>query len=153
MVPRVIEFFLKDDANHDPLIAPEAIVAQDIASPPELGAMTELARLTFDILAHAWRRRDVLLVDLKIEFGRLISGANQGQLVIADVIDNDSWRIWPQGREDLMLDKQCTATWRASTKRRSPSETRLREVAELVDLPGDAAGHGRGHRRRARAHV
>ena len=68
--------------------------------------MTEIARLTFDILAHAWRRRDVLLVDLKIEFGRLAGGENQGQLVIADVIDNDSWRIWPQGREDLMLDKQ-----------------------------------------------
>ena len=68
--------------------------------------MNELARLTFDILSHAWRKRDVLLVDLKIEFGRLAGGENQGQLVIADVIDNDSWRIWPQGREELMLDKQ-----------------------------------------------
>jgi phosphoribosylcarboxyaminoimidazole (NCAIR) mutase len=43
---------------------------------------------------------------LKIEFGRLAGGENKGQLVIADVIDNDSWRIWPQGREDRMLDKQ-----------------------------------------------
>ncbi len=106
LVPRVIEFFLKDDAQHDPMISPDEIVAQSIAAPQEIGVMTELARLTFDILSHAWRRRDVLLVDLKIEFGRLAGGENQGQLVIADVIDNDSWRIWPQGREELMLDKQ-----------------------------------------------
>ncbi|HEY6327090.1 MAG TPA: phosphoribosylaminoimidazolesuccinocarboxamide synthase [Candidatus Cybelea sp.] len=106
LVPRVIEFFLKDDAQHDPMISPDQIVAQGIAAPQEIGVMTELARLTFDILSHAWRRRDVLLVDLKIEFGRLAGGENQGQLVIADVIDNDSWRIWPQGREELMLDKQ-----------------------------------------------
>jgi phosphoribosylaminoimidazole-succinocarboxamide synthase len=106
LVPRVIEFFLKDDAAHDPMIAPDQIIAQNIAAPQEVGVMTELARLTFDILSHAWRKRDVLLVDLKIEFGRLAAGENQGQLAIADVIDNDSWRIWPQGREELMLDKQ-----------------------------------------------
>lgn len=106
LVPRVIEFFFKDDAAHDPLITPDQIVAREIATPQEVGVMTELARLTFDILSHAWRRRDVLLVDLKIEFGRLAGNENEGQLVIADVIDNDSWRIWPQGREDLMLDKQ-----------------------------------------------
>jgi phosphoribosylaminoimidazole-succinocarboxamide synthase len=106
LAPRVVEYFIKDDANHDPLISPEQIIAQNIAAPHEIAAMNEMARLTFEILSHAWRRRDVLLVDLKIEFGRLASGENQGQLAIADVIDNDSWRIWPQGREDLMLDKQ-----------------------------------------------
>ena len=106
LAPRVIEFFFKDDANHDPLISPDQIVARNIATPQEVGAMNELARLTFEILSHAWRKRDVLLVDLKIEFGAAGRRREQGQLVIADVIDNDSWRIWPQGREDLMLDKQ-----------------------------------------------
>jgi len=106
LVPRMVEFFLKDDANHDPLIEAEEIVHRGIASPQELGVMSEVARITFEILAHAWRRRETLLVDLKIEFGRLIGGEARGSLVIADVIDNDSWRIWPQGREDLMLDKQ-----------------------------------------------
>jgi hypothetical protein len=106
LVPRVIEFFLKDDANHDPQLTPDEIIARGIATPAEVGAMSELARLTFDILSHAWRRRDVLLVDLKVEFGRLVAGNDKGQLVLADVIDNDSWRIWPQGREDRMLDKQ-----------------------------------------------
>ncbi len=106
LLPRMVEFFLKDDTRHDPLITPDAIIAQNIASPAEVAAMTEIARLNFEILAHAWRKRDVLLVDVKIEFGRLIGGEHKGQLVIADVIDNDSWRIWPQGREELMLDKQ-----------------------------------------------
>jgi phosphoribosylaminoimidazole-succinocarboxamide synthase len=106
LVPRMIEFFLKDDANHDPQIEPDAIVAGGIASPQDVATMSELARITYEILAHAWRRHDALLVDLKIEFGRLASGEGKGQLVIADVIDNDAWRVWPQGREDLMLDKQ-----------------------------------------------
>src|ERR1019366_5331442 len=68
--------------------------------------MIELPRIVDEILAHAWRRHDTLLVDLKIEFGRIASGENAGQLVVADVVDNDAWRVWPQGREELMLDKQ-----------------------------------------------
>lgn len=106
IVPRLIEFFLKDDAHHDPQIEPDEIVARGIATPQEVAAMSELARMTYEILAHAWRRRDTLLVDMKVEFGRLTGGEGKGSLVIADVIDNDSWRVWPQGREDLMLDKQ-----------------------------------------------
>jgi phosphoribosylaminoimidazole-succinocarboxamide synthase len=106
LVPRMIEFFFKDDAQHDPQIDPDAVVANGIATAQEVATMTELARIVYEILAHAWRRRDALLVDLKIEFGRLASGEGKGQLVIADVIDNDSWRVWPQGREELMLDKQ-----------------------------------------------
>jgi phosphoribosylaminoimidazole-succinocarboxamide synthase len=115
LVPRMIEFFVKDDANHDPLIETDAIVAQGIATPQEVATMTELARITYEVLAHAWRRRDALLVDLKIEFGRLASGEGKGQLVIADVIDNDAWRVWPQGREDLMLDKQLYRNLEAVT--------------------------------------
>ncbi len=106
LVPRMVEIFIKDDANHDPLIEVDEIVHRGLASPQELGMMSEIARITFEILAHAWRRRETLLVDLKIEFGRLSGGEGRGNLVIADVIDNDSWRVWPQGREELMLDKQ-----------------------------------------------
>ena len=133
LVPRMVEFFLKDDARHDPLVTPDEIVAQNLANAAELSAMSEIARLTFEILAHAWRKRDVLLVDLKIEFGRLAGGENKGQLVIADVIDNDSWRIWPQGREDRMLDKQMyrnleTVDESALARVKSAYE----EVADLV---------------------
>jgi phosphoribosylaminoimidazole-succinocarboxamide synthase len=133
LVPRMLEFFFKDDANHDPLIEPDEIVARGIAQAAEIAMMGEVARLTFEILAHAWRRHNTLLVDLKIEFGRLVGGENRGNLVIADVIDNDSWRIWPQGREELMLDKQMYRNLQEVT----PADLdRVREnyerVAELV---------------------
>ena len=107
LVPRMVEFFLQ--GRRQPRSADRARPDRRAAASQRRknsASMSELARMTFEILAHAWRRRDVLLVDLKIEFGRLAGGENQGQLVIADVIDNDSWRIWPQGREELMLDKQ-----------------------------------------------
>jgi len=133
LVPRLVEFFIKDDANHDPLIEMDEIVHRGIATPPELGAMTEIARITFEILAHAWRRHETLLVDLKLEFGRLVGAEGRGNLVIADVVDNDSWRVWPQGREDLMLDKQLYRDLETVT----PSDLeRVRDnyetVAELV---------------------
>ena len=134
LVPRLTEFFVKDDANHDPMISPDEIVARGIAQPHEVAAMTEMARLTFDILTHAWRRRDVLLVDLKIEFGRLAGGENQGQLVIADVIDNDSWRIWPSGREDLMLDKQIYRNLQ------SVDDEALAEVKRAYEKVADLVG-------------
>lgn len=100
--PPLIEFFLKDDARHDPQISPQEIISQGIASPAEVEQMIDTGRKVFLTLEAAWQQLDVTLVDLKIEFGR----TTQGSLVVADVIDNDSWRIWPGGDPERMLDKQ-----------------------------------------------
>lgn len=100
--PPLVEFFLKDDAAHDPLISEVAIDLTGRASAAEVGAMVQVARRVFDVLERAWAALGVTLVDLKIEFGR----AAGGELLVADVIDNDSWRIWPGGEKGRMLDKQ-----------------------------------------------
>lgn len=100
--PLLVEFFLKDDARHDPQIMPEDISREGLASAEEVESLAALGRKTFEVLERAWLRQDVTLVDMKIEFGR---DAN-GEVLIADVIDNDSWRIWPGGQREKMLDKQ-----------------------------------------------
>lgn len=100
--PPLVEFFLKDDANHDPLISPESIVAQGVAAAAEVAQMADAARRVFGLVEAAWASLGVTLVDMKIEFGR----PPEGGLLVADVIDNDSWRIWPGGEKARMLDKQ-----------------------------------------------
>jgi phosphoribosylaminoimidazole-succinocarboxamide synthase len=100
--PTVVEFFLKDDARHDPLVTDEDIVGGSIATAAEIDHMRGVGRAVFLVLERAWAKQDVALIDLKIEFGR----APGGGLMVADVIDNDSWRIWPGGDRNRMLDKQ-----------------------------------------------
>lgn len=72
-------------------------------TPNEHDQICRLTAETFMALEDAWKKFDVELVDMKIEFGRDL---NTGKILVADVIDNDSWRIWPGGDPKKQLDKQ-----------------------------------------------
>jgi phosphoribosylaminoimidazole carboxylase/phosphoribosylaminoimidazole-succinocarboxamide synthase len=61
--------------------------------------MRRIARQAFLILEKAWQLEGGTLVDLKVEFGF----DNKGKLLLADVIDNDSWRVLQSG---AYIDKQ-----------------------------------------------
>ncbi len=112
--PVLIETFLKDDARHDPQIWPEDIILLGLTTPKgnpfkehkeveqEVEWMAREGRHVFETLERAWASLDVTLVDLKIEFGL----DSENHLMVADVIDNDSWRLWPGGDKSRMLDKQ-----------------------------------------------
>ncbi|MDR1615410.1 MAG: hypothetical protein LBR98_00080 [Syntrophomonadaceae bacterium] len=69
----------------------------------------DIALPAFKVLEQAWKKVTTVygaveLIDLKIELGK---NKSDDTLVIADVIDNDSWRIWPGGDPGKQLDKQC----------------------------------------------
>jgi phosphoribosylaminoimidazole-succinocarboxamide synthase len=77
--------------------------AQEVASIKQ-----DLMLPCFQVLEEALSRVEtqygpIVLADIKIEVGRQ---QVDGKLVIADVIDNDSWRIWPGGDPSKQLDKQ-----------------------------------------------
>jgi phosphoribosylaminoimidazole carboxylase/phosphoribosylaminoimidazole-succinocarboxamide synthase len=61
--------------------------------------MSRLARRAFLVLEKAWQLEGGRLVDFKVEFGF----DTKGNLLLADVIDNDSWRVIESGG---YIDKQ-----------------------------------------------
>jgi phosphoribosylaminoimidazole carboxylase/phosphoribosylaminoimidazole-succinocarboxamide synthase len=61
--------------------------------------MSRVARHAFLILEKAWQLEGGRLVDFKVEFGT----DAKGTLLLADVIDNDSWRVVESGG---YIDKQ-----------------------------------------------
>ena len=125
----LVETFIKDDANHDPQITAEDIVKRGLATATEVDWMADQGRRVFETLEHAWAALHVTLVDLKIEFGR----DNRGNLLVADVIDNDSWRLWPHGDKAQMLDKQVYRNLPSVTEQDMQGiADRYAQVAELT---------------------
>ena len=128
--PPLVETFLKDDARHDPQIWEEDIIKMGYATAPEIAWMAQEGRRVFEALERAWSTVDVTLVDLKIEFGR----DSAGNMLVADVIDNDSWRLWPGGDKNRMLDKQVYRNLQNVT------DADLKDIADRYALVADLTG-------------
>ncbi len=87
--PPLIEFYLKNDKLHDPIICEQHIYAMDLAKPEEVKKMKELALKVNEIIKGFMEKQGVILVDFKLEFGR-----KDGQIVLADEISPDTCRFW-----------------------------------------------------------
>jgi phosphoribosylaminoimidazole-succinocarboxamide synthase len=97
----IVEYYYKCDALDDPLILGEHAIAFGWATPDELGQINELALRVNEILKRFLDQRDVILVDLKLEFGRF-----HGQVLLGDEICPDTCRFWDKAtRQKLDKDR------------------------------------------------
>ncbi len=84
------EFSYKNDALGDPLLNTSHALALKLATEEEINTIRTMALKVNDLLKAYFAKRNVTLVDFKLEFGRLADGA----IVLADEISPDTCRFW-----------------------------------------------------------
>ncbi|MBF9037004.1 MAG: phosphoribosylaminoimidazolesuccinocarboxamide synthase [Rhodobacteraceae bacterium] len=93
-LPRpIVEFYYKDDALGDPLVAEEHVIAFGWANQQDLDDMVALGLRVNDFLSGLMMGVGIKLVDFKIEIGRIWEG-DYMRLIVADEISPDSCRLW-----------------------------------------------------------
>jgi phosphoribosylaminoimidazole-succinocarboxamide synthase len=85
----VLEFSLKDDELHDPMINHYHIYALDLATAEEMATIEKAALRINEIMIPYLKTKGITLVDFKLEFGR-----HKGKVILGDEISPDTCRFW-----------------------------------------------------------
>ncbi len=85
----VLEHNLKDDELHDPMLNRYHIYALDLATPEEMETIETMALQINQVLRPFLLKKNIVLVDFKLEFGR-----HKGEILLGDEITPDTCRFW-----------------------------------------------------------
>jgi len=96
----IVEFYLKDDALHDPMLRDEHLKLLKLANDSEIGQMKQTTLRVGVLLERFFDERGAILLDFKVEFGR----DHKGALLVGDELSPDSWRLWDKETRNI-LDK------------------------------------------------
>lgn len=95
----ILEYYLKNDELHDPMINEYHAYAFGHATPDEVRAINRIASKVNAILKFFFDRRNLILVDFKLEFGK-----RGNEIFLSDEISPDTCRIWDK-KTHKKLDK------------------------------------------------
>jgi phosphoribosylaminoimidazole-succinocarboxamide synthase len=88
--PPTFEFFLKNDALHDPMVNESHIVGFKWATQAQIDEMKASTYKVNSILSPLFAEGGMMLVDFKLEFG--VDG--NGEIVLGDEFTPDGCRLW-----------------------------------------------------------
>ncbi len=98
--PPLFEFFLKNDALHDPLVTEDHALAFAWATQNQMDSMRSYTLRINALLQTLFSEAGMILVDSKYEFGV----GSDGEIYLGDEISPDSCRIWDAHTHEV-LDK------------------------------------------------
>ncbi|TMA82765.1 MAG: phosphoribosylaminoimidazolesuccinocarboxamide synthase [Deltaproteobacteria bacterium] len=85
----IVEFYYKSDALDDPMINEWHVRVLGMATQAEIDRMVELTLKVNAVLRPFVAERGIVLVDMKLEFGR-----HHGTIILGDEICPDTCRFW-----------------------------------------------------------
>lgn len=97
--PPIFDLFLKNDAQHDPMINESYCETFGWVSRAHLSEMKRLSYKANEVLNALFDKAELILVDFKLEFGLF-----NGQVVLGDEFSPDGSRLWDKKTKDK-LDK------------------------------------------------
>ncbi len=99
--PPLVEFFLKDDEHHDPMINDMHMAYLKLAKRDECDEIRKITLEVNEAMREFFASKGITLVDFKIEVGR----DSSGKFLVSDEINGDSCRLWVSAKEGKILDK------------------------------------------------
>ena len=98
----LLEYYYKEDSLDDPMISRDHLITFGWVTNSELKKIDKMSLQINKHLRNLFLKKNIILVDFKIEFGRLSS--NPKKIVLADEISPDSCRLWDK-KTNKKLDK------------------------------------------------
>jgi len=93
----IVEFYYKSDPLDDPMINEWHALVFKMATKAELDRMVELTLKVNAVLRPFLAERGIVLVDMKLEFGR-----HHGEILLGDEICPDTCRFWDSSSGEKM---------------------------------------------------